>query len=287
MIFLISAILFSTFNHLLFKAFARLKIDLLTAIVANYAVCVTIGFIASNGTAFQSDLFAQNWFPFSVVQGGLLVVSLFLIGKTTAKHGVAITSLATRLSVAIPTVIAFFLYNDVATPVKIIGICAALLALYISGLESNSTAREPHGVKILPIILFISFGTHSALLKYVEAAFLGSTSYHTYVMAAFLSAMAISSLVLLWRIFSQKKRSRLKDVGFGCILGFSNYWAVYLLIRALSVPGWQSSELFPTISIAVVILSSFGAWAIFKERIHRPMAVAIGIGMGSLILINL
>ncbi|MCP4656184.1 MAG: hypothetical protein GY856_12295 [bacterium] len=287
MTFLVLAVVSSTFNHLLFKAFARFRIDLLSAIVVNYAACVVIGYSSSMESISRSSVFAQDWYPFSIIQGGVFVACLFLMGRTTEKQGVAVASLATRLSVAIPTVTAFLLYDDLLTASKIIGILAALLALSLSCVDPTGSAHPLKAGGLLPLALFTVFGTHSTLVKFVQEQFLGGTSYHTYVMSAFLSAFLISGSVLAWRLFKKQQACRWRDLIWGLALGCTNYGSVYFLIRALSVPGWQSSQLFPTISIAVLSLSTLGAWAFFSERLHRWMLGALAIGAGSIVLVNL
>jgi drug/metabolite transporter (DMT)-like permease len=274
---------------LLFKAFARLRIDLLSAIVANYAVCVVIGYSSSNENVFQTSIFAQNWYPFSVIHGGVFVACLFLIGRTTEKQGVATASLATRLSVIIPTFTAFLLYGDLVTISKIAGILLALLALYLSCIDPAGSAQplRSKSMLLLPITLFAAFSVHLTLVKFVQVQFLGSTSYHVYVMFTFLSAFFISGSILVWRLFKKQQTCRWKDLISGLVLGGSNYGAVYFLIRALSVAGWQSSQLFPTVSVAVLGFSSLGAWALFNERLPRRMLGALAIGAGSIVLINL
>ncbi len=287
MIFLILAIIFSSLNHLLFKAFAHFRINLLSAIVTNYAVCVVIGFSSSVESIDISSMFGQSWYPLSVLQGGIFVACFFLMGWTTEKHGVAIASLSSRLSVAIPTFIAFLLYDDTVTVLKLIGIFTALIALFLNGFEFKGVSHQRQAINIFPFLLFVVFGIHSTLIKFVQAQFLVSTSYHIYVMASFLSAFLLSGLVLVWRIFSRRHFGKWKDLLFGLILGCTNYGSVYFLLRALSIAGWQSSQLFPTISIAVVSLSSICAWAIFKERLHWKILGAIIIGVSSIVLINL
>lgn len=287
MTFLVLAIACSTLNHLLFKTFARIRIDLLSAIVANFAACVAIGYGSSIASVFRSSILAQRWYPFSMLQGSVFVACLFLLGRTTEKQGVAVASLATRLSVAIPTVAAFLLYGDLVTASKIIGILVALLALYLSCADPTRSAHPLRVESILPLGLFGVFGVYSALLKFVQERFLASTSYHAYVMSSFLVAFLMSGSILAWRLFKAQQVCRWKDLLWGLALGCTNYGSVYFLIRALGVPGWQSSQLFPTVSIAVVSLTSFGAWAFFNERFHRRMLVALAIGVGSIVLINL
>jgi len=287
MSFLVFAILSSTINHLLFKAFARFNIDLLTAIVVNYAVCVVIGLSSSMGTGINVSMFSQSWYPYSILQGAALVICFFLIGRTTNVHGVAIASLATRLSVAIPTITAFMIYGDAVTLTKISGILMAFFVLYISCAGSGDGSVTVNVMQLLPATLFITFGLHSILVKFVQIHYLGDTSYHAYVMFSFLSAFIISGLALMIRLIRKNQRVDWKSVIPGMVLGCANYGAVYFLIRVLSVPGWESSTVFPTISIAILIFSSFGAWALFKEKLRPGMVGALILGIGSIVLINL
>ena len=287
MTFLVFAIVASTMNHLLFKAFSRFGIDLLSAIVVNYFVCVIIGYGTSSASVLPGSIFTQNWYPYSLVQGGLFAACFFLIGRTTEKQGVAVASLATRLSVAVPTFAAFLMYDDVISAPKIVGILIALTALYLSSAMPSQSAQPPGAKTLLPLILFAAFGVHSTLIKFVQANYLGNTSYHAYVMAAFFSAFMLSGSVLAWRFLKKKQSFHWKDLVSGIALGCANYGAVYFLIRVLGVPGWQSSRIFPTLSVSIVLLSSFGAWAFFNERYQRRMVAALAAGVGAIVLVNL
>ncbi len=287
MTFLILTVVLSTINHLLFKAFARFRIDLLSAIAVNYAVCILIGYGSSSEKVFQGSIFARDWYPFSILQGIIFVGCLFLLGRTTAKHGVTAATIATRLSVAIPTAAAFFLYNDLVTALKILGILAALYALYLSCVAPSGFASSVKSISRLPFVLFLVFGAHATLLKFVQQRFLGATSYHVYIMFAFLSAFILSGAVLAWRLAKKKQKFRWKELVWGLVLGCSNYGAIYFLIRVLGVPGWESSQLFPTISISVVALSAFAAWVFFKERPCWRMLGALVIGAGAIVLVNI
>ncbi len=288
MLYLILSIASSTGNHILFKGFKRWDINLLCAIVTNYAVCGLIGYASSQELAFHVSLPRQDWFPFAILQGSIFVVCYFLMGWTTQQQGVAVASLATRLSVVIPTIAAFLLYDDLLTPWKALGILAALVALYLSSVDRPSFSLprfDPN--QILPIALFAGFGAHFTLSKYVQEHYLGDVSYHSYVMSAFLMAFLVSAMVLFWRLLAGKTVYRWRDLTAGVFLGCVNYGSVYFIIRTLSVVGWQSSQVFPTVSIAVVISSSLGAYAFFQERIHGLKIVALAIGLGSIILINI
>jgi len=286
MIFLLLAVLCSTGNQLLFKVFARSGIDIFTAIVVNYAVCVLIGFGSAGPAVWPAAIFTQEWHFYSLVQGGMFVVCLVLLGLTTARKSVAVASLATRLSVAIPTVAAFLLYGDLLTIFKISGILASLLALYLSSSDRAGNATAFNSPGMLPISLFIAYGLYAALLKFVQEKFLNGFSYQSYVLLSFLAAFLISAALLAWRLLKKKEACHWRDMLAGLVLGCSNYGAVYFLIRALGVPGWQSSQIFPTVSIGIVSLSTLGAWAFFHEKLSRRLIWALAIGIGSIVLVN-
>lgn len=287
MYYLILAIVFATCNQLTFKAIAHFKIDLLSAIVANYVVCIGMAYFSSVEPVFQNTFLIQKWFPYSIIQGIIFISCLFFMGKTTEKQGVAIATLSARLSVVIPIIAAFLLFGDIITLQKAIGILAALLALYLSSYFQYSKSHSFLSFGVLPFVLFIAFGAHSTLLKFVQDRYLDSSSYNIYIMSSFLSALVLSGSGLVFRIYRGRHIIRSKDLFWGFMLGFINYGAVYFLLRTLSIPGRESSQLFPTISIAVLGLSSFGAWSIFKEQMGLKIVGAITIGAISIVLINI
>ncbi len=84
----------------------------------------------------------------------------------------------------------------------------------------------------------------------------------------------------------QKMRLELKDGVAGIILGINNYGALYFLIRTIGQKGWESSVVFPTLSVAVVMLSFAGGYAIFKESVTQRKMIALGMGIVGIVLIN-
>jgi drug/metabolite transporter (DMT)-like permease len=287
MVYLILSIACSTGNHLLFKAFKQWKTKLLCAIVMNYVVCVIIGFSSTRLARIDGYLWRQDWFGFAIFHGLLLIGSYYLIALTTKHVGVAVASLATRISVMLPIVAAFFLYGDILTVFKTVGILGALAALCLSSVE-NSSGPSVKAVSIhyLPVALFLAFGSHLTLTKYVQEYYLNDVVYHGYVMLSFASALFFGVGVLAWRVLIKKDSYHKRDFLAGILLGCVNYGSVYFLIRALSVEGWESSEIFPTISIAVVISSSVGAHLLFRERIQGSKIVALILGLISVVFIN-
>ena len=77
------------------------------------------------------ELVSRPWFFLAILQGIVLAVNFYLLAYTAQRAGVSVAVLASRLSVAIPVVLAFLFYGDSLNAVKIVGLAAALSSLYL------------------------------------------------------------------------------------------------------------------------------------------------------------
>src|SRR3990170_3447388 len=142
MIFLALAIFGSGVIPVVFRAFEGWRVNLFWAIPANYLTCVLVGNLLAGNSMRVSTLAGAPWIGFAAVQGLLLAVNFYLLAHTTRRAGVAMAALASRLSVAIPSLLAFILYGDSVTPTKIAGLLAALLSLYLCTAPKKSVGKS-------------------------------------------------------------------------------------------------------------------------------------------------
>ena len=287
MIYLLLAILGSGVIPVVFRAFGGWRVNLFWAIPINYVVCVAIGnFLAKNSLDIPT-LASQPWIGLAALQGMLLAVNFFLLAHTAQRAGVAIAALASRLSVAIPSLLAFVLYDDTLTPVKIAGLVAALVALYLcTAPDRGSGGLSSRLFHFLPILVFATFGCYFTILKYLQSYYLNPSNYHAYVMSGFVFAF-ISSVVIGVgkRVFSAADfqiGNLLAGIGLGCI----NYLAVYALLRVLALQGWDSSQLYPIYSVGVVAVSTVLAFLCFRERLSAQKTIGLAVGLVAVALLN-
>jgi drug/metabolite transporter (DMT)-like permease len=156
MIFLLLAILSSALLPLLFRAFDDWRVNIFWTIPINYFACLIVGVIFTPAPHDLSELASQPWFPLAMLQGLVLAVNFYLLAYTAQRAGVSVAALASRLSVAIPAILAFLLYGDSLSAIKMMGLTAALLSLYLS-----TAAGQDFGVtgpwlrRLLPILVFL------------------------------------------------------------------------------------------------------------------------------------
>jgi drug/metabolite transporter (DMT)-like permease len=286
MAYLLLAILCSAGLPLLFRAFDDWRVNLFWAIPVNYLACIVVGAIIAPAPPDVSALLSQPWFLLAMLQGFILAVNFYLLAYTAQRAGVSVAVLASRLSVAIPAILAFLLYGDSFNAVKTVGLAAALSSLYLC----TATAQD-FGVthvwlrRLLPILVFFMFGCHFTLLKFTQARYLDSSSYHVYVTTSFFFAFVTSVAIGLARI-PTRVGVRSGDLIAGGVLGLINYGAIYFLVKVLSLEGWQSSQLFPIYSVGVVSVSSLLAMILFKERLSRLKTFGLVVGLMAVALLN-
>ena len=286
MTYLLLAIFGSGVIPVIFRAFETWRVNLFWAIPVNYLTCVALGCVLTGGSLDLPTLMAEPWIGFAVLQGILLAVNFYLLAYTAQRAGVAIAALASRLSVAIPSLLAFALYGDSLTPLKVAGLLAALAALYLCTAPEGSDRATARLFRLMPILVFATFGGYFSILKYLQVYYLDESTYHSYVLSGFLFAF-LSSLIIgaLKGVFSPAD-FRGRQIVAGVSLGGANYLAVYSLIKVLALKGWQSSQLFPIYSVGVVAVSALLAVLFFRQRLSRRKTLGLALGAAAVALLN-
>jgi drug/metabolite transporter (DMT)-like permease len=287
MIFLLLAIFGSGLIPVLFRAFDGWRVNLFWAIPINYLTCALVGRLWAGQSLDLTRLPSQPWVELALLQGVILAVNFFLLAYTAQRAGVAVAALASRLSVAIPAVLAFLLYGDSLNVVKVVGLAAALMALYLcTAPDGRLPSDRSLSIKLLPPLVFLAFGCYFTIIKYAQVHYLNESTYHPYVMAGFLFAFLTSVIIGAARKLLVVRHFRIGHALAGVLLGAVNYIAVYALIKMLALAGWQSSQLYPIYSVGVVGVSTLLAIILFGERLSKMRAVGLFVGLVSVALLN-
>ncbi|HTN71605.1 MAG TPA: hypothetical protein VMO00_11000 [Methylomirabilota bacterium] len=287
MIFLFLAILGSALIPVLFRGFADWRVNVFWAIPINYMTCVFVGNIWGGQPIELINLPAQPWFGLATLQGVILAVNFFLLSYTAQRAGVSVAAMASRLSVAIPSLLAFLFYGDSLSVVKLLGLAAALLSLYLCTVSTEGSASARLFTnRFLPVLVFLTFGSYFVVIKYAQAHYLNETSFHAYVITGFFFAFLTSLAICLARGLLVLTQFSSIHALAGLLLGLVNYVAVYALVKALALEGWQSSQLYPIYSVGVVALSSVLAVILFDERLSKLRTLGLVFGLGAVALLN-
>ncbi len=283
MAFLIASILFSASILVLFRYFKQWGIDNLQAIIVNYVVAATIGFASHEGASSLGIIVEKPWFPVSIILGILFIGVFFLFALSSQVAGVAITAVASRMSVVIPVTAAFLLFDETATLTKIFGIALALPAFYLT-FKKKRNEKVAFLTLLLPLAIFIGTGSNDLLMKYTEYHYLQDDLFQL-LAVVFTLSLVIGVIILLVRVVLGKTVLQTKNIAAGLALGMVNFYSTYFMFRSMEY--FDSSVMFPVLNIGVVSLAAFSDALLFNEKFSTANRIGIGLALLALVFISI
>ncbi|MGB8194228.1 MAG: EamA family transporter [Chitinophagaceae bacterium] len=291
MIYLVGSIVFTSWLTLAFKVVERWRIDTFQAIVYNYLACVITGSVVHGSVLNYGEIVTMPWFGWSCLMGAVFIGLFNIIGFTTQKMGVAVASVANKLSLVIPFVFSVILYNEKATWLKITGIAIALAAVVLTCYPkkkqgaSTEQGKRHSWLYLLPVVLFIGSGLLDTMIKYVEQGYLNNDNKNLYLITAFSVAAAIGLLVLLAQYITGKRKFSYKGVLAGIMIGVPNYFSIWCLLQVLKQYSDNSSAIIPINNMGIVLFSAVVAWLLFKEKLSVINWAGIVLAIGAIALV--
>lgn len=288
MLYLVGSIIFSSWLTLSFKVVEKFGINNLQVIVFNYFTCVITGSIVNGNFPINSSTPGERWFSWALVMGIIFVLLFNLVAATAQKLGVAVASVAYKLSLVVPFIFSVYLYNEKNTILKTIGIVAALVAVIFTCYKP-STGSKPDSSKfliwLLPAILFIGSGLLDTMIKYVEQSFLDGENNDYYLITAFLVAATVGGITLAILVATKKQKLSWKAIVGGIAIGVPNYFSIWCLMRVLKLYGANSSAIIPINNMGIVLFSAVVAFIFFREKLSLLNWTGIVLSLGAIALI--
>lgn len=266
MIYLLLSVIFASSLFVILKYFERYQINNFQAIVVNYFVAFSMGFLLSDAVVSVNFIVSKSWFIGSVILGILFITIFNVTALAAQRGGLSVASVAGKMSLVIPVVFGIVIYNESFSFFKIIGILLALLAVYLTSKKSKGVVYNK-SILLLTFILFLGAGIIDTLVKYIELNFVAKSELTYYIATSFLIAGCIGIIILTIRLIFKKTIIAFKNVVGGFILGIPNYFSLYFLIKALQLPGLESSTIFTINNVLIVMLTTLLGVVLFKEHL--------------------
>lgn len=288
LLLLIASIILTAWLTIAFKIADRFGISNLQAIVFNYTVCVITGSIVNGSFPVNRSLVDQPWLPWALVMGCCFISLFNLAAATVQKIGVAVATVAYKLSLVIPFVFSLYLYHEKASVVKIGGVVVALVAVWFSTRPRKKGMPGKHVnwlLWLMPLLLFVGSGLLDSMIKYVEQAFVNPANQDTYLITAFCVAAVVGWLIVLFLFITKRQQFSGKAVIAGICIGVPNYFSIWCLMGALKGYAGNSSAIIPINNMGIVLLTALVAWLIFKEKLSAINWLGIVLSLGAIALI--
>lgn len=285
MIYLLLSILASTIIFVLFKLFDKHQVNTLQAIVVNYITACSIGVIAYNEPVNIEAIVKTEWFYGAVILGFLFIGIFNVMAITSQRIGLSVASVATKMSVIIPVVFGIYVYHESAGLFKIIGIIAALVAVYLSSMKSGKRIKNK-GYYIFPIIIFLGSGIIDTSIKYIETTYLPDNGIPIFSATIFCIAAIIGISLLTIKKLQGKFTFNPKSLIGGFALGIVNYASIYYILKALDHETLESSTIFTVNNVAIILLTSLLGLFLFKEKLSTKNWIGISLAVISILLVT-
>jgi len=286
MIYLLLSILTSVFIFAVFKLMARNQVPVLPAIVINYTVCVVEGCLAEGSVPRFASVILEPWFLNTLIMGCIFISVFYLMALTVRYSGLAVASIANKLSLIIPVSLAYFLYDETFSALKIAGIVLAMVAVVFASYKKDKEAHAHNfGYYFYPALVLIGSGIIDTFTKWNQAQYLQPGEFNLFLICVFGTAASIGWLIISYRYFYLGETISVRTFAHGLMLGIPNYGSMYFLILTLDQPGWNSSVVFPVNNIAIVALSCLVAMVLFKEKLSRLNIAGIILSIAAIFII--
>jgi len=270
----------------IFKVAGRFNLNNFNLIIINYFTAAILGF--SIGGFPDPGSFTGGLLLMAIIIGILFISLFFVIAASTQKAGIAVTSVASKMSVIIPIIFSIIFYHEELSVLKIFGFLIALMAVYLTiyrdGSEDNSSFRRR--VMIIPMVLFFGAGLIDSLIKYTQGSIIVNQDPIQFSSMLFTISFicGISSLP-----FRKAKLKRLTSYGtlfWGGMLGIVNFGSLYGIIRALDSEVFESSVIFGINNVSIVLLSVLIATIFFREKLSIVNRIGIAMSIVSLVILT-
>jgi len=283
MIFLFSSIVCSTLLLLIFKYFEKFKLDTFQAIVCNYISAALFGFMLDNNFSV-SLLVHANWIFAAACLGILFISVFFIMAQTAQRAGVSVASVANKMSLVIPVIVAFLFLDEKPGWYKILGIIFALIGVVLATWKDNENNSKTSTI-VLPLLLFFGSGIIDTGINLSRLYFSNQSGFSLFTPAIFASAAIIGIVVFLYQLIFKSKKLHLPSIFGGVLLGICNFYSIYFLIKTLQVPNWESTIVFPINNMGVVIFSTMLSGILFREKISALNRLGIAFALLAIVLI--
>lgn len=277
-------VLCSSLIFVIFKLFSIYKIETLYAIITNYLVAGTCGFVFYGGELTISEIPGKNWFWGTFALGVLFIVVFNLMAATAQKVGVSVASVATKMSLVIPVLFGVVVYREELGILKILGVVLALVAVYFASYKEKSPTIQKSSL-LLPVLVFLGSGIIDTTIGYMQEKHIEEAEFPLFSATVF-GAAAITGLFFIGiKSFKKPIKLNFRNILGGIVLGIPNYFSVFFLLRALRDETLNSASVFTITNVAVVMLSTLLGIMLFKEKISQKNWSGIAMAIISIVLV--
>jgi len=268
MIYLLLSILSSSVIFITFKVTERFRTNLIKLITVNYLVAAILGFSFNHQPITIIKALTSEWIPYALLIGLAFILMFFLIGYSTRLSGIAVTTIAGKLSMVIPILFSILYFSEKTTILKITGLIMATIAVVLTSYRPIDKAKNIKLI-VLPMAIFLGSGITDSIVKFAQSYHVPNSMSLLFSAVVFLTALILGLTFILIKPKSISKNISIAELIGGSILGIANFGSLYFFILALNNSKLDSSVVFGLNNICIVLFSILIGFVLLKEKFSR------------------
>lgn len=280
MIDLFLTILCSTSIAIILKVNSNFKGNSILLLAGNYFSASVLGlllFLTDQGSTASIDLIPLGFF-LSI----LFVGSIFAFSKSVSLSGAALSTVSSRLSVFVPTILSIFLYRELPNNYQILGLILTLVTILLFYFSiSNSNFRDGSKNKFVYLIsVLIGIGIADFFMKVFQENWI-STDKPFFLFWIFFFSFIFTFSITMKKKIKLEKRTLL----LGLFMGIPNIFSSYFLIEALKT--YKAVFVYPFVNMSIIIATAIIVKIFWKEYWSTYSKIALLTGLVSIFLLSL
>jgi len=234
-----------------------------------------------------AQLTAQGSFLWSLIigtlTGALYYIGFIIIQVSIKKNGVGLTGAFSKLGIFIPILFSIFIWNEIPSTMKIIGIVLTIFSIFIINKpKEDKSLLKSFNLLLILLLVIIGIGdfTNKIFERYTDLEY-----KNFYLFVLFFSALIFSLIFTLKDLFLNRSGLQKKELLVGVLVGIPNLFAAFFLIESFS--SFTTGVVYSIFSAGTILSITLGAVVIFKEKLSRREYFAIGVIILALVLLNI
>ena len=284
MIYLLMSILSSSVIFITFKITERFKANLIKLITVNYLVAAILGFSFNRYPISVSGIITSNWLTYALLVGLSFILMFFMIGYSIRISGVAVTTIAGKMSMVIPILFSILYFSEKTPAIKVGGLVLATVSVFLTVYRPISKKKNLWPV-LLPLMIFLGSGLTDSIVKYAQTYFVPNSMSLLFSAMVFLTALIIGLIYILLRQKTITQSITIAELIGGTILGIANFGSLYYFIMALNNSKFDSSVVFGLNNICIVLFSILVGYLIFKEKLSKLNLAGVIMALAAILIL--
>lgn len=283
MLYIIISVCCSVLVGVIIKLARKRQVNVQQLVLWNYPTTVLLTYFLLQPPIQNlpwNNLPYQYYIPLTI-----LLPTLFIFIALAVKYsGIVKTDVAQRMSLFIPLIASFWLFNEAVRINKIFGILVGLVAVGCSVSWGHKNPNQSRENVIYPIIVFLGMGFIDILFK--QIALYTAISYTTSMFLVFIGAMIVAFLLLFYQTQIKKDHFDKAAIIWGLTLGLFNFANIYYYMKAHRAISDNPSVVFTAMNVGVIVLGSLVGVFMFNERLSVTNKIGLILAVLSIFLIT-